>query len=832
MAGPDQLDAVQHQQLLPGDHTDPVLPSGIPGSVDDLPGAEPMPAAQSTPNTHASGESQSDPSNAVIQPGDIEDLWEEGTIHLGSLKVTADFIKEIRNATLDDLSLGLSEEAIHRLRHPIHDQPGHSIDDDMCTAIKLFLGNPSEATYETNRAIIQDRIPEANIPTYYRAGRIIAEMTGIESVVHHMCINSCVAFTGPFLTLDKCPICKEPRYDQFRLQSTHGRDKVPRQEFHTIPIGPQLQALYREPRSATATHYLRDERSRVLSAIEENGCPDKYSDVLHGSDLIETFRDGRVAENDIVLMFSVDGAQLYAKKASACWIYIWVLFNLSPDRRYKKKHVFIGGFIPGPNNPKNLDSFLFPGLAHLSAIQKEGLCIWDSALQQEIHSKVFLALLTADGPGMMHITGLVGYHGKHGCRLYCGLPGRREPQGKHYFPALLKPVDYDINGCLHEDVDFKDIPEASCDRYHHNLRHLVSSRNEAQYRLRRLETGISKPSIFSGLDARFTLGLPKSAGSDIMHLGALNLSDLMISLWRGTIDCTQPDDKDTWTWLVLKGDIWQSHGKSVADALYFLPSSFERPPRNIAEKLTSGYKAWEFLLYLYGLGPGLLYGILPEVYYSNYCKLVYGMRLMNQHNISQDNVRDAYLALLSFAREFEEIYCQRLVTRIHFVRPCLHSLVHLPREVIRLGPPLCSSQWTLERTIGNLGEEIKQHSNPFANLSQRGIRRARVNALKAMIPGVDTERSDEGNLPRGSKDLGDGFVLLRARESDPRPLRDCEADALCEYLGTLSLGHEVLVRRWAKLRIPTGQNCYSAWKEKQKPLEKRRTARNVKVRHI
>jgi hypothetical protein len=773
-----------------------------------------------------------DPFNTGIQPGDLEDLWEERTIQLESLKVTADFIKDIRKTTLDDLSLGLSHEAIHRLRHPIHEQPGCSIDDNLRTAIKLFLGNPSEATYETNRAIILDRIPGANIPTYYRAGRIIAEMTGIESVVHHMCINSCVAFTGPFLTLENCPVCDEPRYNQFRLQSTHGREKVPRQEFHTIPIGPQLQALYRDPGSATATHYLRDERARILSVIEEIGCPDIFSDVLHGSDLIDAFRDGRVTENDIVLMFSVDGAQLYAKKASACWIYIWVLFNLSPDRRYKKKHVFIGGFIPGPNNPKNLDSFLFPGLAHLSAIQKEGLRLWDSALQQEIQSKVFLALLTADGPGMMHITGLVGYHGKHGCRLYCGLPGRREPHGKHYFPALLKPVNYDIEGCLHEDIDIKDIPEASCDRYHQNLRHLVSSRNEAQYRLRRLETGISKPSIFSGLDSRFTLSFPKSAGSDIMHLGALNLSDLMISLWRGTLYCTRPDDKDTWTWLVLQGDVWQRHGKSVADALYFLPSSFERPPRNIAEKLTSGYKAWEFLLYLYGLGPGLLYGILPDIYYSNYCKLVYGMRLMNQHNISQDNVRDAYLALASFAQEFEEIYCQRLVTRIHFVRPCLHSLVHLPREVIRLGPPLCSSQWTLERTIGNLGEEIRQHSNPFANLSQRGIRRAQVNALKAMIPGVDTERSDDGYLPRGSKDLGDGFVLLRARESDPRPLRDCEANALCEYLGTPSLGSEVLVRRWAKLRIPTGQNCYSAWKEKQKPLEKRRTARNVKVRHI
>jgi len=77
-------------------------------------------------------------------------------------------------------------------------------------------------------------------------------------------------------------------------------------------------------------------------------------------------------------MFSVDGAQLYAKKASACWIYIWVLFNLSPDRRYKKKHVFIGGFIPGPNNPKNLDSFCFLDLL-ISPPSKEKVFVFGTA---------------------------------------------------------------------------------------------------------------------------------------------------------------------------------------------------------------------------------------------------------------------------------------------------------------------------------------------------------------------------------------------------------------------------------------------------------------------
>ena len=85
----------------------------------------------------------------------------------------------------------------------------------MHTTIKLFMGNLLEATYETNHAIILDHFPGVNIPTYYRASQIIAEMTGIKSVMHHMCINSCVTFTRLFLILNKCPICDEPHYDQF-----------------------------------------------------------------------------------------------------------------------------------------------------------------------------------------------------------------------------------------------------------------------------------------------------------------------------------------------------------------------------------------------------------------------------------------------------------------------------------------------------------------------------------------------------------------------------------------------------------------------------------------
>jgi hypothetical protein len=83
------------------------------------------------------------------------------------------------------------------------------------------------------------------------------------------------------------------------------------------------------------------------------------------------------------------------------------------------------------------------------------------------------------------------------------------------------------------------------------------------------------------------------------------------------------------------------------------------------------------------------------------------------------------------------MYVQRREDRLHFVWPCIHTLSHLGPETVRVGPNIICSQWVMERHIGNLGEEIKQHSNVFANLAQRGLRHCRMNALKAMIPDLE-----------------------------------------------------------------------------------------------
>ena len=761
------------------------------------------------------------PSGSVL---DLEDLVESATLQ--NIKTTLQFIQELKTASLDDGHL--APEIVSRLKNP-PSEPVHLTPDERLS-LELFIStqNAAQHVYTSVKKAVERRHPESQILSYDKVKQLTAELTGISPITDHMCINSCAAYTGPFDALEVCPVCGEPRFDSLRN---------PRQMFNTIPIGPQLQALKRVKEKARALLYRILHTQAFFSELEDNeNLPKNYSDFLDGSQYQEAVSEGLIEEDDIVLMLSLDGAQLYMSKQSDCWICIWVVFDHSPNVRYKKPSVLPAFVIPGPNAPRLMDSFLYRSLQHLAALQKDGLRIWDGYKEKIATCHPFFALGTADGPGLTHLNGLVGHMGRNGCRLYCSTRGRRKPQDSHYYPALLKPSgSYDVEGCNHPDPDFNDphlfIP--SMERYHDGLRLLVGSRNETNYKANRLETGIVKPSIFLGLEKNHCIPVPLCFGSDIMHHCSLNIPDLLIPLWRGTFDCSSTDKRSDWDWAVLKGDLWIKHGKAVAAATPYLPGSFDRPPRDPALKISSGYKAWEFLMYIYGLGPGVFYNILPTPFYENFCDLVFGMRIINQHKISSTQLVQAEDALKRFAQGFEQLYYQRRVDRLYFVRQSIHQCFHLAWEVTRVGPPIISSQWTMERTIGNLTQELRQPSNPFANLSQRALLRCQVNALKNIIPDLE----EPTGLPRNAIDLGDGYILLRRRDTTARPLLNIEELALISYLQALPEFSDIIlpspfcVIRWARLRLPTGQIARSLWVEKSKTLQKLRMARNVKVNY-
>ncbi|KAI6119745.1 hypothetical protein EDD16DRAFT_1706451 [Pisolithus croceorrhizus] len=173
---------------------------------------------------------------------------------------------------------------------------------------------------------------------------------------------------------------------------------------------------------------------------------------------------------------------------------------------------------------------------------------------------------------------------------------------------------------------------------------------------------------------------------------------------------------------------------------------------------------------------------------------------MSQYAINKEDLEHAYVLLGAWGHEFELVYYQLRQDRIHFIRPCVHQVLHLVTEATHKGPPICYAQWTMERTIGNLGQEIRQPSKPYENLAEEGVWRSRVNALLAIMPELDD--GIKGH-PKGSVDLKDGYILLHKRDKRPwLPTRE-EARIIGDFIGQdQPLQH---FRRWARLRLPNGQ---------------------------
>ena len=752
--------------------------------------------------------------------GDTTDI--ENVQH-SNLKISCQFIQALKDASLD--SSPLERKTIERLRH-CPESPGDLNDRCLRLSLRMLLnhGTAAQDTYNKNiqslqqELVVTGELDPANLLSYDNACKKMASLTGVSSLETDMCPETCLAFTGPFAELNECPECGSPRYHK----KGRGR-KRPLRVFHTIPIGPLLQALWSSEESAKRMKYRAEETQRLFASLSKNGgrIP-VYEDYIHGADYIKAAKN--IDDHDTVLLLSIDGAQLYASKQSDCWIYIWVIMDLSPDLRYKKSHVLPGGFIPGPNKPKNIDSFLFPGLQHISALQKEGLSIWDASVKRRFSSRPFIVMATADGPGIVYLNGLVGHTGAIGCRLYCPVTGRRK-EGGHYYPTLLKPDNYSIEFCDHADVDPTSL---KCLNYNENLAILMAVRNEAEYRKVRLATGISRPSIFSGLTR--IIGIPGCFPGDIMHLLCINVPDFMVKLFRGLITCEKTDDKADWDWAVLSDSVvWEKHGGLIGSATPYLPGSFDKAPRNPAEKISSGYKAKEYLMYTFGLAPAILRGTLPHQYWRNFCLLTSAVRLVLQRQITREQAIDIQNRIVAFVLEFEKLYCKRRADRMHFVRPCLHSLVHLGTEIVRLGPPCIYTQYTMERTIGILGEMVAQHSKPYETLANRGIHLSQTNALTATFPELSPGSTAS---PQGSIDAGGGYFLLPKRDKNPQPLRDVEVEALQSFFAaagrSIQLPVSPRVFRWSRLSLPNGQIARSLLKE-GKALKGIRIARNVKV---
>ncbi|EJD36916.1 hypothetical protein AURDEDRAFT_173986 [Auricularia subglabra TFB-10046 SS5] len=793
---------------------------------------------------------------------DIES-WRASLSPIAVVRTAQEFILHLQDATLDDSGLGpsLVDALLHPPARPLSLQDGpDGIDRDLMLSLRLVMDHTlsSKEVYERTRSSIMIAAPHLKVLHYDSALKQLEELSGVYVIEDDLCIDSCVAFTGPYADLLHCPKCGKPRY----LPG----GKKPQQRMSTFPIGPQIQAMHRHAHTAQLLDYWDQRTSALLSHLYGGNRIDLIDDTLCGSDILREMINGKLGPDDTALIVSLDGLQLYRNKQSGCWIWAFILVNLTPGSRYKKKYVLPGGSVPGPNKPAVMESVLFRTLQHISAINRNGgLPIWDAYRASEPYralclaegrdprpaqflSTLYLMFATADAEAMPIWNGAVKHSGKKGCRLWCGLPGRRMPRGQrggHYYPMLALPTDYNVAGCMHPDQPYDEPRPADPSRYLAELRRICNAKTASAYRKLRLDTGLVKPSILLGLwispERPTILGMPNMFPCDNMHL-LMNLAHHFITLWRGTFDCVRPDKLAQWEWATLRDDeLWRIHGADIAACAHYMPSPFERPARNPAEKLNSGYKATEYINYFFVHGPVHFHVVLRIEYWQNYCLLVAGIRIIYQKRATREQLEEAADYLARFLKGFEELYIRRRQERMHLHTQIIHLVQHLAPEYLRVGPGGLHSQWMLERHIGNLTDELRLHSNPYQNLAAISLRRAQMNALKALCPELEHHAARE-RPPAYSLALDEGYVLLCPHQRKHTPMTRAENYALYVTLHEPPEDPELLeqfkldadetvlkVRRWGGLQLPNGHKVWSEWALARVKSGRRREACNVKI---
>ena len=248
-----------------------------------------------------------EPESLEPQIGQLLQEEPEIVATLEELKIAQDFIEGVRNASLDND--GLDPEVLKNLRHPIQEQLDLSDKPGLRASIELFIDTTtaSEQVYSNvcktfaryMQAVVRgpqdgagdsdsDDDDDHKLLSHYCVKQKIAKLTGVHSLMRDMCPNTCIAYTGPFSDLETCPKCSQPRYDPASISDTGRHPKIAQRQFYTIPLGPQLQALWRSPESAKAMRHRSVETRAILEKMKNNGNEiNTWEDIYHGTEYLD-----------------------------------------------------------------------------------------------------------------------------------------------------------------------------------------------------------------------------------------------------------------------------------------------------------------------------------------------------------------------------------------------------------------------------------------------------------------------------------------------------------------------------------------------------------------
>jgi hypothetical protein len=448
---------------------------------------------------------------------------------------------------------------------------------------------------------------QPSIPPLPECHRQLADLAGFDAIKFNCCFNSCICYaTDAYRDLDTCLYCKEPRYDK--------RGK-PRKQFSAIPLIPILlafvesqllgaemgyRARYKEERQKhrkkdvfDGRHYRHLWHTRVV--INDHTLPHQF------------FSDPR----DIALGLATDGFAPYKKTPIMAWPLILVNYNLPPTLCFCRENIICVGCIPGPNKPKDMDSFLWFFISELLRLAA-GVKAFDGKNQFILHA--YLILCTGDMPAVAMIMRMLGHNAISSCWM-CTILGVRNPANPRattHYPALDRrrhptkpnPTAYDA----------KNLPMQA-----HNT--FLAQAHEIQ-----LTAGVGERNHLStaygikgvpALSFLPSVSFPTSFPFGLMHLFFENIIPDLVDMWSHKFNPSLPKDDD----FIIALRTWKAIGEAGAMSGTTIPSLFgSRVPNIITERHMFTAETWMFWTIF--LAPTLLRGRFPkDKYYKHFMAL-------------------------------------------------------------------------------------------------------------------------------------------------------------------------------------------------------------------
>ncbi|KAK2463939.1 hypothetical protein APHAL10511_004047 [Amanita phalloides] len=127
------------------------------------------------------------------------------------LMLAQQMVDSIKNATLeDDIH---DPKLLHSIQHPPSEN--ELVDQKTTLSLCIFLGlvGGSEKMYQNVQEALHLSDLLWPIHSYEVIHTKVECLTGIAQIQTDMCINSCIAYTGPFESLDACPKCTMSQYE-------------------------------------------------------------------------------------------------------------------------------------------------------------------------------------------------------------------------------------------------------------------------------------------------------------------------------------------------------------------------------------------------------------------------------------------------------------------------------------------------------------------------------------------------------------------------------------------------------------------------------------------